>query len=311
MGQPNLLHYRPWRGEFREPLLGVWTVARVGLRMMFRWWPFWVIYSLGMMIFLFFFFGQYFLAWADTQVSEANIQLGGFGRYDPHDLFRWLRQILKLTGNGETYRNFFWYQSYIILVILALAGSMIVGNDIRHGSMTFYLAKPISRWHYLLGKCLAAGVCINMVTTLPALLLFVEFGFLDGWDYVLESAHLCFGILGYGLVLTVTFSLLIVAVASWMKTTVPIIMTWSALFLFPKVVASMLVDGLQFHQRLRLFDLWNDAYLVGNRLLDVSPDRIPPWPQPAWYEAGAVLVVVCVACLVALVLRIRAVEIVK
>jgi ABC-2 type transport system permease protein len=311
MGQPNLLHYRPWRGEFQAPLLGVWPVARVGLRMMFRYWPFWVIYALGTFIFLFFFFGQYFLAWADSQVTEANVQLGGFGRYDPHDIFRLLRHALKLTGNGETYRNFFWYQSYIILVILALAGALLIGNDIRHGSMAFYLSKPIARWHYLLGKCLAAAVFINMVTTLPALLLFVEFGFLDGWDYVWESAHLCFGILGYGLVLTVTFSLLAVTVASWMRTTVPIIMTWTAVFLFPKMVSVMLVEQLHFDARLRLMDLWNDAYLVGNWLLDVPPDSVRPWPQPEYYEAGLALVVVCAACLVALVRRIRAVEIVK
>src|SRR5262249_47674809 len=155
----------------------------------------------------------------------------------PHDLFRFLRHQLKLTGNGETYRNFFWYQSYIILVILALAGSMLVGNDIRHGSLSFYLSKPIGRWHYLLGKCLAAAVFVNMVTTLPALVLFAEFGVLDGWDYVLESAHLCFGIVGYGLVLTVTFSLLVVTIASWVRETVPIIMTWAAVFLFPKLLA--------------------------------------------------------------------------
>ena len=170
MGQPNLLHYRPWRGEFREPLLSVWPVARVGLRMMFRYWLFWVIYGLGMLIFLLFFFGQYFLAWADTQVSSADVQLGGFGHYDAHDLFRTLRGQLNLAGNGETYRNFFWYQSTIILVVLALGGSMLVGNDIRHGSLAFYLSKPIRRWHYLLGKCLAAAVFINMLTTLPALL---------------------------------------------------------------------------------------------------------------------------------------------
>ena len=99
-----------------------------------------------------------------------------------------LRDQLKLAGNGETYRNFFWYQSYIILIVLALGGSMLVGNDIRHGSMAFYLSKPIRPWHYLLGKCLAAGAFINMLTTLPALVLFVEFGFLDGWDYFRESA---------------------------------------------------------------------------------------------------------------------------
>jgi ABC-type transport system involved in multi-copper enzyme maturation permease subunit len=311
MGQPNLLHYRPWRGEFREPLLSVWPVARVGLRMMFRYWPFWVIYGLGMLVFLFFFFGQYFLAWADTQVSTADVQLGGFGHYDPHDLFRTLRHQLKLAGNGETYRNFFWYQSYIILVVLALGGSMLIGNDIRHGSLAFYLSKPIRRWHYLLGKCLAAAVFINMLTTLPALLLFVEFGFLDGWDYVRESAHLCFGILGYGLVLTVTYSLLVVTISSWMKTTVPIIMTWTALFLFPKLIAGMLVDQLHFSARLRLMDLWDDAYLIGNWLLDIPIDRVRPWPQPEYYEAALVLLLVWGVCLVALVRRLRAVEIVK
>jgi ABC-type transport system involved in multi-copper enzyme maturation permease subunit len=310
MGQPNLLHYRPWRGEFQEPLLSVWPIARVGLRMMFRYRPFWVIYGLGLGIFLFFFFGQYFLAWAATQL-DASVQLGGFGRYSSQDLFHWLRQALKLNGLAETYRNYFGYQSYIILIILALAGAMLVGNDIRHGSLTFYLSKPITRWHYLLGKCLAAAVFVNMVTTLPALLLFVEYGFLDGWDYVQDHAHLCLGIVGYGLVLSVTFSLLIVTVASWMRTTVPILMTWATAFLFPRLVAGMLVDRLHFDPRLRLIDLWNDAYLVGNRLLGVPPSEVRPWPQPEDYQAGLVLLAVCAVCLAVLVRRIRAVEIVQ
>src|SRR5262249_12256145 len=150
-------------------------------------------------------------------------------------------------------------------------------------------------------------VFINMVTTLPALVLFVEFGFLDGWDYVRESAHLCFGILGYGLVLTVTFSLLVVTIASWMKTTVPVILTWVTVFLFPRVVSQMLVNRLDFHVRLRLIDLWNDAYLVGNWLLDVPADHVRPRPQPAVHEAALVLAAVCLACLAALVRRIRAV----
>ena len=73
----------------------------------------------------------------------------------------------------------------------------------------------------------------------------------------------------------------------------------------------MLVDQLHFDERLRLIDLWNNAYLVGNWLLDVPPDRVRPWPQPEYYEAGLVLLLVCAACLVALVRRLRAVEIVK
>jgi hypothetical protein len=143
------------------------------------------------------------------------------------------------------------------------------------------------------------------------MLLFLEFGFLDGWDYIRESAHLCFGILGYGLVLTVTFSLLVVTVATWMKRTVPVIMTWVTVFLFPKLVALMLVDRLHFDPRLRLIDLWNDAYLVGNWFLDIPQERIRPYPQPEYYEAGLALLVVCAACLLTLVRRLRAVEIIS
>src|ERR1700747_3022836 len=99
---PQVAHHhcpppRPRAGEFREPLLSIWPVARVGLRMMFRYWPFWVIYALGMMIFLFFFFAQYFLAWADTQVTESSVQVGGFVPIDPRDLFQFLRHTLKMT----------------------------------------------------------------------------------------------------------------------------------------------------------------------------------------------------------------------
>jgi ABC-type transport system involved in multi-copper enzyme maturation permease subunit len=311
MGQVNLLHYRPWRGEFREPIAGVWPIARVGLRMMFRYWPFWVIYGLGLMIFLLFFFGQYLLAWAASQLGESEVRVGGFGRADPHVLIELLRHFLKLDGNAETYRNYFWYQGYIVMVVLALAGSLLVGNDIRHGSMPFYLAKPISRWHYLLGKGLAVGVFINMMTTGPALLLFVQYGLLDSWSYFLDNGQLCLGILGYGLVLTVTFSLLLLATATWLKRTVPMIMTWATLFLFPRILGPLLVDGLGFDARWRLVDLWNNAYLIGNWCLGIDQETIRPYPQPEYWEAALVLALVWGVCLAYLLRRMSAVEIVK
>jgi ABC-type transport system involved in multi-copper enzyme maturation permease subunit len=311
MSQPTLLHYRPWRGEFNGPLSAVWAIARVGLRMMFRFWPFWVIYALGLMIFLLYFFGQYLLAWADTQISEADVRVGGFARTDPHDLIRALRYGLKLSGNADTYSSFIHYQSYIILVVLALAGSKLIGNDIRHGSLTFYLSKPISRWHYLLGKCLSVGVFINMVTTLPALLLFAQIGLLDGWDYIRDGGRLFLGILGYGLTLTVVFSLLLVAIASRMRTTVPLVLTWTAIFVLLGRIAYRLVDVMHLDARWRLIDLWNDCYLVGNWCLGNVIDNLRPQPQPEIWLAALTLLGVCLVCVASQVRRLNAVEIVR
>ncbi len=306
----GLLHYRPWHGHFQAPILSVWPIARVALGMIFRRKLFWSLYALGLMVFFLFFFGQYLLAWAETQGGESSVPVMGL-REDPRNIVHLLRNILKLNGTGETYRNFLAYQGYIVMVILALAGSILVGNDIHHGSLPFYLSKPLSSWHYLLGKGLAVGVFINLMTTVPAVVLWVQYGLLDSWDYFLTSWHLLAGILAYGAVLTVALSLLLLATATWLRRTVPLVMAWSTLFFFCRLLAGALVDLLHYDARWRLFDIWNNTYLVGNVLLGLDPLLARPLPQPAWEEAAVVLAGVSILCLIYLTLRIRAVEIVR
>ncbi|HEY7315021.1 MAG TPA: ABC transporter permease subunit [Gemmataceae bacterium] len=307
---PALLHYRPWHGDFRSPAVSVWPIARVALVSIFRRWMFWIIYALGLLIFLLFFFGQYMLSWAQTQVGESEVPVGGLGRMNPRHLIQLFRVFLKLDGGPETYRNFFSYQGYIVMIVLALAGSILIGNDLRFGSLPYYLSKPLSRWHYLLGKALAVAVFINLMTTLPAAILFVQWGVLESWDYLYERFDLLLGILGYGLVLTVTLTLLLLATATWLRRTVPLIMTWTTLFFFCRLLSSALVDGLHFSPRWRLIDLWNSASLIGSTCLGLEPWKIRPIHQPPWYEAAVVLGGVSLLCLIYLIQRIRAVEIV-
>jgi len=308
---PELLHYRPWRGDFRPPSASVWPIARVALQSIFRRWMFWIIYLLGLLIFLLFFFGQYLLAWAQTQVGETDVRVGGLGRMNPRNLIQLFRVFLKLDGGAETYRNFFAYQGHIVMIILALAGAILIGNDLRFGSLPYYLSKPLSRWHYLLGKGLAVAVFINLITTIPAVILFVQWGVLDSWDYFYDSFDLLLGILGYGLVITVTLTLLLLATATWLRRTVPLIMTWTTLFFFCRLLSSALVDGLRFSPRWRLIDLWNSMSLIGSTCLGLEPHTFRPAHQPPWYEAAVVLGGVSLLCLIYLIQRIRAVEIVR
>src|SRR5262249_9440614 len=161
---------------------------------------------------------------------------------------------LKLNGSPETFRNFFSWEGYMVMVVLALAGSILIGNDLRFGSLSFYLARPISRWDYLLGKGLAIAVFINLMTTVPALGLFVQYGLLESWDYFLEEGHLVVGILAYGLIVTLCLTTVLLATATWLRRTVPLIMTWTTLFFFCRLLARALVDGLQFDPRWRLID---------------------------------------------------------
>jgi ABC-type transport system involved in multi-copper enzyme maturation permease subunit len=306
----SLLQYRRWRGRFHGAAASVWPIARVALWMILRRRVFWGLYAIGLLMFFMFFFGQYLLAWAESQTAEETVRVG-LMRAEPTKMIHLLRDILKLNGTAETYRNFFWYQGYMVMIILALAGSILVGNDFHFGSLPFYLAKPLGRWHYLVGKCLAVGVFVNLMTTLPALVLFVQFGLLDSWSYFVENVLLLAGILGYGLLLTICLSLMLVTTASWLRRTVPLIMTWTTLFFFFRLLSVALVDGFHYDAHWRLIDLWNDTYLLGNALLGIAHDKIRPMPQPAFHEAGLVLGGLCLLCLIYLNLRIRAVEIVR
>lgn len=306
----NLLHYRPWRGTLRAPVWSVWPVARVSAAMIFRRKLFWAVYALGLMIFGLFFFGQYLLEWARDQLGEDRVPIGPF-RARPTALIDVLSQRLHLNGSAQTFSNFFWYQGYIVMVVLALAGSILVGNDFHFGTLPFYLSKPLSPRHYLFGKCLAVAVFVNLMTTLPAAALFVQYGMLTQDEYFLPNMHLLLGIAGYGLVLTVALSLLLVATASWLRRTVPMIMMWTTVLFFFRLLAGVLVFGLRYPKEWRLIDLWNNMYLLGCWCLGMTHERVPTGPHPEFYQAALVVGAVCVLCLTYLILRIRAVEIVK
>jgi hypothetical protein len=288
-----------------------WPIARVALVQLFRRRLFWVLYGLALMVFLMFFFGQYLMSWASTQLGESDVRVGSFVRANPRFLVQVFSEALKLNGSAETFRNFFSFEAYNVMVVLALAGAVLIGNDLRFGSLPFYLSKPISRWDYLAGKSVAVAVLINLFTTLPAVGLWVQFGMLEDWDYFVKNAHLLVGVLGYGLVLTVSLTALLLATATWLRKTVPLIMTWTTLFFFCRLLANALVDGLHLDARWRLIDLWNCAYLLGNTFLRIDPATIRPAPQPEWYEAAVVLGAVSIVCLAYTVARLRAVEIVS
>src|SRR5579862_2549062 len=71
----RLLHYRPWRGQFRNSWWSVWPVMRVALGTVLRRKLFWWLYGFSLLVFLMFFFGSYMLSWAETQIPQQPVQV--------------------------------------------------------------------------------------------------------------------------------------------------------------------------------------------------------------------------------------------
>lgn len=307
----NLLRYRPWRGKPRGPLFASLAMARVSVRLMVRRRLLWGLFALGLLVFLFFFYAQYLVVWITGQFSTETVRFAGVP-VSAGNVTKLLKDVLLLDGSAHTFANFIWFQGYVLVIVLALAGSVLVGNDFFHGSLPFYLSKPIGRWHYVLGKCLAIGAILNAFVTLPAVVLWLEAGLLYDWQtYYIDNLHLLLGIFGYGLVLTAALSLLVVATAVCVRRTVPLVMIWMGLFVFLRMLGGWLVDGLRLDERWRLIDLWNSLYLCGLWCLQADPTKIRPAAQPEFWEAWAVVGAVGGLSLIYLRRRVQAVEIVQ
>jgi len=318
----KLLHYRSWQGTFRSGIWSVWPIARVALATLLKRRMFWVLYAFGMLLFLMFFFGSFLLDWIEGQVAEGAVKIG---QIDPNRVSRSLRNVIRiLNGSQDTFAYFFVYQGGMVMNVLAFTGSLLVGGDFVRRSVTFYLAKPIHRWHYILGKCLAIGIVINLMTTLPALLLYGQ-NVMGDWQYLLNVNYftegnlgrgpagwrLLLGIFGFGAVLTVCLSIILTAVSAWMRRTLPIIMVWVTIFVFLRMLSEMLVERLQYGPVWRLLDLWNSMCLLGFACLGFEEKQIWPSPQPPYWQAALSLAAVCVVSVIYLDRRMRNVEIVS
>lgn len=241
--------YRGWTRKLVPSPLACWPIARTALVLVLRRKLFWLLLALAGMNFLFVFATIYLKA----QISAQN-----------PGIKRFVDQILRsVTGTGETYRDFMFAQGTVTMLLLAFAGATVVGDDLRQGALTFYLSRRIDKWHYVLGKLLAIGLLVSLTTTLPALVLYIEYGLLtDSFSYFRENLGILRGILGYGLALALTLSLLLFALTSLLKKTVPLVITWACIFVLVPAVALLMRQV--FHGRnWQLLMLWRDLRLVG------------------------------------------------
>ena len=107
-------------------------------------------------------------------------------------------------------------QTAIGFLLTALVGPGLISADLAHGALPLYFARPLSRAEYILGKGLALGTVLSLVTWVPGLLLVTLQVFLaDGWlgKHPRIAPALLVGALAWIVMLT----LLVLAISAWVK----------------------------------------------------------------------------------------------
>ena len=286
------LGYRGWTGTLRPPWMACWPIVRSGVWLVLRRKIFWVFLAAGLLRFL----RLFAIIYIKAEYSATNPRLARF------------LAAFEVTGTGGAYHEFMFGQGVVTMLLLAFAGSQLVGGDYDQGGLSFYLSRRLGRRQYVVGKLLAIGCLVLLITTVPALVLFTECGLLSGsLDYFLENPQIVLGILGYGAVMATALSVLLAAIASWLQRAVPLVVTWlCVLALLP-----VLGEGLRRVTSNRSWDLlsfWIDLRLLGRWCfgsLNEKRDELQLAPWAAWIVLAA-----CAISFVAFLRRVRAVEVV-
>lgn len=297
MGYIDTVRYHGWTGRLKSPWLGCLAIVRVGLLQLFRRNSYRVVLVLGLAQFLLYWaiiYGVTQLAWPPPMQQRVLREFGfSAAADDNHD-------------NG--YLQFMERQNVVVMILLAFSGSLLVGADFRERTLPFYLSRRIDRRHYLCGKLLTISAVVSLLTTIPALLLFVEYGmFTSSTTYWRENWRIPVALLAYGAVLCVVNSIWLAALAAYLQRAAPIVIVWSSLFVLPGRFAGYLSAATN-NEYWKLLDPWRDMRYAGRLCFGSFRDERQR-DLAIW--AMVILVVACALALIALVRRVRAVDIVE
>lgn len=71
------------------------------------------------------------------------------------------------------YYFFAYTQSFLSMIVIAIAGPPLIAKDLRSKAFLVYFSKPIQPWQYLLGKLATVTFFVFSMTLFPALLLYL------------------------------------------------------------------------------------------------------------------------------------------
>ena len=78
--------------------------------------------------------------------------------------------------------------------MVLIVGPPLVCTDLSHNGLPLYLARPIRRWEYVLGKASVLVILLSAVSWIPLLLMFFLQAYLAGNGWLWDNLRIGAGI---------------------------------------------------------------------------------------------------------------------
>jgi len=201
-------------------------------------------------------------------------------------------------------RAFMAPQSFLAFLLSLMVGPTLIAADLKNNAMPLYLSRPFDRKDYVLGKASVLVLLLSAITWVPGLLLFFLQSYIEGFAWFQQNLRTGVAIVVSSWVWIIFLSVVSLAISAYMKWKPVAQAAYFGLFLFSGVFTAVLVLFLK-TEWAHLFNISASLLLIWGGLfgVELGPD-LPVW------SAWVALSTFCGLCLVLLMRKIRAYEVV-
>ncbi len=178
----NRLGYRGWSGRLESGWMRWTVISSVGIRR--AWQSRWLRRMLLLAWLPAVSFGIGFFLWEQAVLyPEWRQTLTPFLQAMPPTAeFNQIRESVR-TGNMESSRHTVWAwllqtlfrypQGVLMVMVVGLIAPPMISQDVRSRAFLLYFSRPLTRGEFLLGKLASVWAYLSVISTMPALALYV------------------------------------------------------------------------------------------------------------------------------------------
>ncbi len=154
-----------------------------------------------------------------------------------------LRELDLVTIDGTFFRFLMYIQVALALVMTVVVGPSLISRDLANNAVPLYLARPFSRFEYVLGKMSPLLILLSAITWIPGLLLFVFQVALGGSAWWNTYGWIGGAILVVGSTWILTLTLMALAFSAWIRWRIGASAALFGMFIIPNALAFQ-ISGL-------------------------------------------------------------------
>jgi len=181
----------------------------------------------------------------------------------------------------------------------------LISGDLANGALPLYFCRPFTRSEYVLGKASVLVILLSQITWVPGLVLFIVQATLAGPSWAWDHLWIAGSLIISSLIWISILSLLAMALSAWVKWRIVAGAALLAMLFFGAGLAQAINAVL----RTEVGHFVNLAYLMN--IVSNALFRIDIEPSVSASAAGIAILVYGAICLVLLLKKVRAFEVIR